>query len=187
MFAEPSKFQQAQEWYKQADWQAALGLFLSADQTADLAEQAASHFYAAECLMQLSRYEEAQTHYQTVLAISQGKKFHARAQFRRGEACFLAGNRADAERILREFIDTYPQDALCASAYNRLAELAMQDGSSEQAIAAFNHVIENYGSDSQVDQARLGLARVLVGRGQTLGSSHRLGAAVPQHGWHDRG
>jgi cellulose synthase operon protein C len=173
--AEQSSFQQAQEHYKQSNWQSALDLFLTTIQISDSTDNASSHFYAAECLVQLGRYPEAQSHYQEVLQSPDGHAFNVRAKFRRGEAEFLAGNLTDAEKTLREFIEKSPRDELCAAAFNRLGEIALQTGSFEQAISLFNYVIENFASDSNVNQACLGLARALLAANRLSEVSIALG------------
>ena len=161
--AEQTKFQQAQQRYQQADWQSALSLFLAVvDQSTDATDVASAYFYAGECGMQLKNYAQAQEHYQHVLDAMAGKPFYLRAKFRSGEAQLLSGKLTDAEGSFRDFVEKYPQDELVPAAYNYLGEIALQTAQHGQASDSFNYVIENYRSGSQVDRARLGLARALL-------------------------
>ncbi|MDZ4656586.1 MAG: tetratricopeptide repeat protein [Bythopirellula sp.] len=158
-----TNFQQGQERYQQADWQAALDLFLAAiEESLDATDEASAHFYAAECGMQLKDYAQAQAHYQHVLESDAGKAFHPRAQFRSSEAHFLAGELPQAASQFREFVEQYPEHELVPAAYNYLGEIALQSSQHEQAIASFDYVIENFRLGPEIDRTRLGLARTLL-------------------------
>lgn len=83
----------------------------------------------------------------------------------RAEARFLVGDVVDAAKGLREFIDRFPKHKLIPAAHNYLGQIAAEADLYNQAIASYEFVIENFSSGPEVDQARLGIARVLLATG----------------------
>ncbi len=165
--ADTASFQQAQDLYKKAAWQPALELFAgSIAKSTGSDEIAAAHFFAGECAMQLSDYLQAQEHYDQVLAIAGDQALKANAQFRSSEARYLAGDVVGAARGFREFADGYPRHKFAPSAYNYLGQIAAEADLHDQAVTSYNFVIENFSTGPEVDQARLGLARVLLATGR---------------------
>ncbi len=151
--ASESRFNEAAELYEQGRWQDAAIAFTEAVETlSDEEQQAASHFYLGECLMQLEEFSKAREHYRLVLKQTAAGPYAQRAQFRAGEASWFAGDAPTAELELLQFVKKYPHDALATRALTYLeggkvldeAVGLERDGRYDAAFAAYSELLRQY-------------------------------------------
>ena len=126
-----------------------------------------SHFFLAEALVQLGRYDEAQSEFRDFLARDPTSPFAPQALFRAGEAAFLAGRTDKARPALAEFHKKYPHDKLNAYVLNYLGQLALADGDASAAAELFNQSLTQFPSEPPSDECRFGLARASELSGKT--------------------
>ena len=126
-----------------------------------------ARFFLAEALMQLGRYDEAQTEFDA-FSTRDPKSPHApQAAFRAGEAAFLAGHHEAARTALNKFRGNYPDDKLNAYALTYLGQLALADGDAAAAESAFRKSLADFPQGPTHDECRYGLAKSLELKGSS--------------------
>lgn len=126
-------FALAAQLYQSGQWQQAVEAFDRATTSADQIEPTplTSQLYAAECLVQLGQYAEAQQRYLQILQQNPPADTVARAKFRLGEAAWLSGDKQRAEALLLAYTNQYPLDASVHYAQKYLSEIRERKSSVE--------------------------------------------------------
>ena len=148
--------------YAQGRWELAVeefDRFLKDHGTHD--RQAQTHFYLAEALVQLQRYDEARPHYRALVEHDPKHRYAAQARFRSAEACYLARHADDARRELTVFIELCPDDKLAGNALWYLGALALDSQDAAAAERWYRRGLERFGEGRIGDELRIGLAGAL--------------------------
>ena len=123
--------------------------------------QAQAHFYLAEALMQVERYDEARPHYRALVEHDPKHRYAAQAHFRSAEACYLARHADDARRELMAFVELCPDDKLAGNAFWYLGTLALDSHDDATAERWFRRGLERFSEGRIGDELRIGLSRAL--------------------------
>lgn len=120
-----------------------------------------SRFFLAEALVQLGRYDEAQTRFREYLKQEPNGAYATQAGFRAGEATLLAGHPSAARDALQDFAAKHPTDKLNAYVLNYLGQIAVSAGNGAEAEHDYREAIERFPQNPLEDDYRYGLARAL--------------------------
>ncbi len=123
--------------------------------------QAQAHFYLAEALMQLERYDDARPHYQALVEHDPKHRYAAQARFRSAEARYLAHQADDARRELMAFVELCPDDKFAGNALWYLGTLALDSHDDATAERWFRRGLEHFSEGRIGDELRIGLSRAL--------------------------
>ena len=118
-----------------------------------------SRFFLAEALVQLGRYDEAQSQFREYLRQEPSGAYATQAGFRAGEAALLGGHPSAAREALQDFAAKHPTDKLNAYVLNYLGQIAVSDGSGAEAEHEYREAIERFPQDALQDDYHYGLAR----------------------------
>ncbi|MGD9647531.1 MAG: tetratricopeptide repeat protein [Pirellulales bacterium] len=153
--------------YAQGRWQLAVDEFSRFLQDfAGHDRQAQAHFYLAEALIQLQRYDEARTNYRALLEHAPEHRYAVQARFRSAEASFLSQHPDEAGDEFTAFIKRHPDDKLAGNALWYLGILALAADDVAGAEQWFRQGIETADDGPLGDDLRIGLARALERSGQ---------------------
>ena len=104
-FAKATKLYQAGQWQQAADtFDAAATQPLQRE-----ARRRQAQLYAGESLLKLGKYAQARQRYQLVRHHAPSAHLEAQTLFRLGEIAMLSGERSEAVKLLRQYVETYPQ------------------------------------------------------------------------------
>ncbi len=153
---------------------------LAATEFAELLEAQPKHarapfarFFLAEARMQAGQYADAVAAYQNVLKQDAGGRYAGQAQFRLGEAAYLAHQPALAEEALAKFVADHPDDSLAGFAWPYLADLAEARGDLAQARERYETSLRKFPEGPRASDCRLALARLHAKQGDH-GAAERL-------------
>jgi TolA-binding protein len=144
--------------------------------------QAQAHFYLAEALVQLERYDEARPHFRALIEHDPKHRYAAQARFRSAEACYLAHHADDARRELTAFVELCPEDKLVGNALWYLGTLALDSHDDATAERWFRRGLERFGEGRIGDELRIGLARSLEQLGKQEEAASTLLEMIGQPG-----
>jgi TolA-binding protein len=128
-------------------------------------------FFLAESLMQVSRWDDARVRFQQYVQRSPAGKYVRQAEFRLGEASYLAGYRTQARNDLERFRQSYPDDELCAYVWPYLGEIAVALDDAAAAKEAFAEGLKRFPDGPLSGACRFGMARALESLGDAEGAT----------------
>ena len=158
----------ASRHYSQGNWKFAAEeflTFLSRHPSHRSANEA--RFFLGESLVQLSRFDEAAARFKAYLKNDPDGRFAKQARFRAGESAYFAGTTDVAAHELALFRAEYPDDPLNQYVLTYQGEIAAAAGKPDEAALRFRECLKRFPEGRLQDDCRLGLARILEGRGET--------------------
>ncbi len=161
--ASDDQFAVAAGHYSAHRWQLAAEEFQRyLDQDPRPAKEVKATYFLGEALLQLGKFDEAQSGFAAVLKADPKGRYARQSLFRAGECAFLAGKAEDAKSSLASFRDQYHDDPLNAYALNYLGELSLREDDAASAKTSFAEAVERFGDTSTTDDSRLGLAQACL-------------------------
>ena len=115
--------------------------------------------------MQVSRWDDARVRFQQYVQHDPTGKYVRQAEFRLGEASYLAGHHTQARNDLERFRQTYPDDELCAYVWPYLGEIAVALDDAAGAKEAFAEGLKRFPDGPLSGECRFGMARALESLG----------------------
>ncbi len=156
----------AKEAYDDQQWQAAadrLQAYLECH--ADHNHAAEAHFFLAETLVQLRRYDEARQMYERYLQLPAGVMFAGFARYRLGETAYLREDYDRAAVKFTEFVNLHPAHEFTANASRYLGEIALSRRDGQAAADWFRQAMRaarsGPASTSLLPSIRFGYARAM--------------------------
>lgn len=123
-------------------------------------------FQMGESLYRQSRYQESVSIFSKMIRSFKSSEYRPNALDRISDiyANWLK-DYGNAAQYAKQLVDEYPRSTLAASAYNRLAQAAYNQGNTNQAVAYFKKVLTDYGGNKKNAQIALdNLANLLSER-----------------------
>lgn len=153
-------------YYTHQQWEDSVELFAElTNRFPGTPESADAHFFLAEALMQVERYQDAYLAYQKFMLTSPADDLAQRSLFRMGEAAFRQGNNTTGVRLLEIFARNNPDHKLLEYALPYLGELRLAKGEPQLAQKVFERSLELHPSGELAHRSRFGLARCLHQQG----------------------
>lgn len=118
-----------------------------------------AHFFLAEALMQVERYQEAYFTYQKFLLTKPIGELESRSLFRMGEAAFREGNDQNGVSLLELFVKENPGHALLEYALPYLGDIRLRRMEPQLAQKVFERSLELHPHGELANRCRYGLAR----------------------------
>lgn len=178
------QFRVASGHYSASRWQLASDEFLQfLEHHPQHVHATKARFLAAEALVQLNRFEEARTHYESVLSSDRGNDYHRQSLFRCGEIAYLTERLDDGQRILTKFSERYPQDPKNAFALTYLGQIAMERRDAVNAQRWFSESLKQFPEGKLFVDARFGLAQAdqLAGNTDRAAEHYAEAARLKEH------